>query len=178
MDVARARVADGRMPVLKVASLVTISGVTGTGPSSMYKRSGTFDARTEIHLDAGSSFISESSRCVSARSAFRIMSDVAITANPVLTTVTCVIAELAMRNFAAMLSLTKSGDMRRQGCCGSSLKNNHWSSRGEAVFCCLMCEFFGACVAGCCCSCWTLGVTISFGAFLWATFCQTSFVFT
>lgn len=129
MDVARARVAVGRTPVLRVASLVTISGVTGTGPSSMYKRSGTFGARTEIHLDAGSSFISGSSRCVSARSALRIMSDVAVTANPVLTTVTCVIAELAMRNFAAKLSLTKCGDMRRQGCCGSSLTNNHLSGR-------------------------------------------------
>lgn len=106
MLVAKARAEVGLTPVFKVASSITISDVTGVGPSKVKSLSGTLGANTEIQLEAASSFISVLSRSTAPeRSAFLAPSPSASIANPELTMVTCLIAELAKRSLLARLIL-------------------------------------------------------------------------
>ena len=99
MLVAKAQADVGLTPVLRVASSITISVVTGTGPSRVCSLSGILGAGTEIQLEAASNFISELSRVLApVRGVLLAPSPSACIANPELTTVTCLIDELARRS--------------------------------------------------------------------------------
>ena len=62
MLVAKARADVGLATVLMVASSITISSVTGAGPSRVYNLSGILGASAEIQLDATSNLVSKLSR--------------------------------------------------------------------------------------------------------------------
>ena len=106
MLVAKARAEVGLTLVFKVASSITISDVTGVGPSGVWSLSGTFRANTEIQLEAASSFNSVLSNYMAPeRSAFLAPSSSIRIANSEFTIVTCLIAELAKRSLLERLIL-------------------------------------------------------------------------